>query len=86
MVYGRARGYQKGFPLGFYGSEQTIDQNHAAVLLITYGSSPPQHIWAFVNGHSEQESVVQNYPCAIYPGNNPPTLVGKNYYCESFIV
>ena len=92
-VCGRARGYQKGYTLGFYGSDsskhsggnRTIDQDYVSGLSITYSNSPRQHIWTFASGHSElaSSSSIRNCPCAINPGYIPSSFVGSNYYCES---
>ena len=84
-VCGRARGYQKGRTLGFYGNRfrKGIDQDYVSGLSITYGSNPRQHIWTFASGLSEKYNVNWNCPCAIIPGNNPIPAVGTNYYCES---
>ena len=53
-VCGRARGYQKGETLGFYGSpysfNRTIDEGYVSGLSITYVSNPRQHIWTFASG------------------------------------
>ena len=47
-VCGRARGYQKGNTLAFYGSpspfNRTIDEDYISGLSITHGSNPCQHI------------------------------------------
>ena len=84
---GRARGYQKGFTIGFYGSptsfNRAIDEDYVSGLSITYGSNPRQHIWTFASGLSETHNTIWNCPCAVYPGNNPPSYVNNNYYCES---
>ena len=84
-VCGRARGYQKGAPFGYYGSiRKTIDQEYVDGLSITYGSNPRHHIWTFANGFSERDtSLSRNCPCAAYPENSPLSVVGNNYYCES---
>ena len=88
-VCGRARGYQKGHTLGFFGSyssySKTIDENYVSGLSITYGSNPRKHIWTFASGYSEEDRspFTWNCPCAVYPGNNPLSVVGNNYYCES---
>ena len=87
-VCGRARGYQKGHTLGFYGSRsdfsRTIDESYVDGLSITYSSNPRKHIWTFASGFSERDtSFPWNCPCAVYPGNNPLFVVGNNYYCES---
>ncbi|XP_065907478.1 uncharacterized protein [Dysidea avara] len=80
-VCGRARGYQKGAPWGFYGRSgvETIDGVYATGLSLTHGS-PRQHIWTFVAGYSE----VDNDACPCAGGKWPsPSFVGNNYYCES---
>ena len=45
-VCGRARGYQKGSTLGFYGApgNRNIDQDYVDGLSITYSRNPRQHI------------------------------------------
>ena len=93
-VCGRARGYQKGYTLGFYGSDnstqlhnnRSIDEDYVSGLSITYSSSPRQHIWTFASGYSEIDNSFihnRNYPCSIYSGNYPSSFVGSNYYCKS---
>ena len=86
-VCGRAREYQKGHTLGLYGSyppyNRAIDEDYVSGLSITYGSNPHQHIWTFASGFSETYNIVYNCPCSVYPGNNPPSFVSNNYYCES---
>ena len=86
-VCGRARGYQKGQTLGFYGSypvfNRTIDEDYVGGISITYGSNPRQHIWTFASGLSETINSAFDCPCSVYPGNNPPSFVSNNYYCES---
>ena len=87
-VCGRARGYQKGHTIGFYGSHSTfnklLDEDYVDGLSITYSNNPRQHIWTFAIGFSERDtSLPWNCPCAVYPGNNPLSVVVNNYYCES---
>ena len=88
-VCGRARGYQQGYTLAFYGSRpgysRTIDEDYVSGLSITYGSNPRQHIWTFATGFSEtyNGSNCCACPCSVYQGNNPPSFVSNNYYCES---
>ena len=85
-VCGRARGYQKGDTLAFYGSDpslnKTIDEDYVSGLSITYSSNPRQHIWTFASGHGERNSYQYNCPCSVYGGYSP-SFVGNNYYCES---
>ena len=53
---GRARGYQQGNTLGFYGVpyNRAIDQDYVAGLSITYGNNPRQHIWTFASGRGKK--------------------------------
>ena len=85
-VCGRARGYQKGDTLAFYGSsylKRVIDEDYVSGLSITYGSNPRQHIWTFASGRGEKFSDRFNCPCSINGGYDPPSYVGSHYYCES---
>ena len=87
-VCGRARGYQKGDTIAFYGSYysgRTIDRDYVSGLSITYSSNPRQHIWTFATGRGERFSNRDslNCPCSIKAGYNPPYYVGSNWYCES---
>ena len=87
-VCGRARGYQKGYTLGFYGSNPyfnmtMIDQSYVSGLSITYSNNPRKHIWTFASGFSEGSNIDYNCPCSIHPGYDPPSFVGNDYYCES---
>ena len=87
-VCGRARGYQKGDTLAFYGSEsgynRTIDEDYVDGLSITYNSNPRQHIWTYASGRGER-SIDQIYgcPCTSTAAYSAPSYVGNNYYCES---
>ena len=87
-VCGRARGYQKGYTWGFYGTHpsysRTIDQDYVSGLSITFSSNPRQHIWTFASGFSEEYNATDNCPCSVYPGRySPSTFIGNNYYCDS---
>ena len=86
-VCGRARGYQKGDTLAFYGAayspEWIIDHDHVSGLSITYSSNPRQHIWTFASGRGEKYNNRWNCPCSVYGGYGPSSFVGNNYYCES---
>ena len=85
-VCGRARGYQKGDTLAFYGSHsyynRTIDQAYVSGLSITYSSNPRRHIWTFASGCGERYNNGFNCPCS---SSQAYTLsfVSNNYYCES---
>ena len=86
-VCGRARGYQKGDTLAFYGSyynpNRAIDEDYVSGLSITYSSNPRQHIWTFASGRGERFNNRFNCPCSVNGGYDPPSFVGSNYYCES---
>ena len=88
-VCGRARGYQKGDTVGFYGSQsvynRTIDQDYVSGLSITYSSNPRQHIWTFASGRGERlpSNDQWNCPCSVNGVYSPSPFVGSNYYCES---
>ena len=87
-VCGRARGYQKGDALAFYGrhpsyNNRTIDEDYVSGLSITYSSNPRQHIWTFASGHGEKYNSGFNCPCTTTTAYSPPSYVGSNYYCES---
>ena len=86
-VCGRARGYQKGDTLAFYGADinfnRTIDESYVTGLSITYGSNPRQHIWTFAAGCGEKIEHNQNCPCTTSLAYAPASFVGNDYYCES---
>ena len=86
-VCGRARGYQKGDTLAFYGAypyySYTIDEDYVSGLSITYSSNPRQHIWTFASGRGEKLDDKFNCPCTTTTALSPPSYVGNNYYCES---
>ena len=81
-VCGRARGYQKGTPDAFFGSD--INVAYADGLSITHGTSR-QHIWTYAVGNNDYATpfVNSHCPCAAVQGSNPPSFVNSNYYCES---
>ena len=87
-VCGRARGYQKGDTLAFYGqsfiTDRTIDQDYVSGLSITYSGNPRQHVWTFASGRGERFDDPLNCPCSVNTAFNPSgTFVGDDYYCES---
>ena len=87
-VCGRARGYQKGWTLGFFigNGDKTAtssDEYYLSGLSITYSNNPRHHIWSFVSGHSERSSNYGNCPCASFAITTSPSFVANNYYCES---
>ena len=83
QVCGRIIGYQIGTPDAFPGSSLSIDTYYIDGVSVTFGS-PRQHIWSFVAGHDEVTSV-NSCPCVAGStnGNNIPSFVGYNYFCES---
>ena len=86
-VCGRARGYQKGDTVTFYGPQRlysrTIIQDYVSGLSITYSSNPHQHIWTYASGRGERNNDPWNCPCSVNGGYNPSSFVGNDYYCES---
>ena len=88
-VCGRARGYQKGDTVAFYGTSpayrKTIDEDYVSGLSSTYSSNPRLHIWTFVSGRGEKSGDSFTCPCSDYGQKlyGPPYFVGNNYYCES---
>ena len=84
---GRARGYQKGDTVAFYGIHpsysRAIDEDYVSGLSITYGSNPRQHIWTFSSGGGEKHNDEFNCPCTTTAALPPSSYVGSNYYCES---
>jgi len=84
-VCGRARGYQKGGTVAFYGVlyRRTINQDYVSGLSITHSSNPRQHIWTYASGRGEKESSSYSCPCTSIAAISPPSYVGSNYYCES---
>ena len=79
-VCGRARGYQKGTTLGFFGKSVTSsDEYYASGILLTYSSNPCLHIWSFVSGHSERSSNDGNCLCASFTPTEtkPPSFIAN---------
>ena len=83
-VCGRARGYQKGETIAFYGSSpyysRTIDEDYVSGLSITYSSNPRQHIWTYASGRGERSNNKFNCPCTDVAAYSPHPFVGSNYY------
>ena len=85
-ICGRARGYQKGDSVAFYGSSfsKTIENDYVSGLSITYSSNPRKHVRTFAVGISQKEDLkIDNCLCNQYPGHAPPSFVGYHYYCQS---
>ena len=91
-VCGQVRGYQYGYPIGFYqyiinGTE--FDKFHPQIktfgVTLTYSNNPRKHIWTYAGGHGEQGTSSSHCPCnngSQYTNYTIP-FVGNDYYCES---
>ena len=81
-VCGRVIGYQVASPDAFFSYNS--DPWHIDGVNITHGT-PPHHIWSYIAGASERNSVITRYncPCSPEQGTGPPPFIGENYYCES---
>ena len=86
QVCGRIVGYQRGTPDAFRGSSLSIDSYYLDGISVTHGS-PRQHIWSFAGGFDEENSIHATCPCVTGStnGNNLPSFVGQNYFCEAGI-
>ena len=85
QVCGRIIGYQSGSPDAFYGASSSINTHYVDGVSVTRGS-PRQHIWTFAGGVDEQTQYISaTCPCVTGStnGNNIPSFVGQNYFCES---
>ena len=81
-VCGQAVAYAKGSPDSFHGPKD-LNSYYVDGISITYGS-PKKHIWTYAAGLSDDYNyILDNCPCAKYPGRAPPSFVGDHYYCES---
>ena len=87
QVCGRIIGYQLGHPDAFRSSTPTIDNRYAEGISVTRGF-PHQHIWTFAAGIDERNTLSSSTcPCVngSTAGNNIPSFVGQNYFCETGI-
>ena len=85
QVCGRIIGYQLGNTDSFLGSSKSIDTSYVDGVSVTHGN-PRQHIWTFSSGLHELSSIsYATCPCVTEStnGNNIPSFVGQNYFCES---
>ena len=85
QVCGRIISYQSGSPDAFYGSGSSVNTYYVDGVSVTRGS-PRQHIWTFAAGVDEQTRYRgSTCPCVTGStnGNNIPSFVGQNYFCES---
>ena len=75
-VCGRIIGYQVASPDAFKSnSAQSVDG-----ITITHGT---QHIWSYAAGVYEHVTSMYTCPCSSTNGQEPPSSIGNNYYCES---
>ena len=89
-VCGRAKAYQWGSLLSFYGYHQYsrgINAQYVDGLSFTHGT-PRTHIWTFAAGYYQTITTNNNYRyhrCPCNPGNTDgsPPFVGNDYFCES---
>ena len=88
QVCGRIIGYQLGSTDSFGGASLTIDSYYLEGVSVTHGS-PRQHIWSFAAGLSEGHPRYLPVTCPCVTGstngNNIPSFVGQNYFCETGI-
>ena len=84
-ICGRITAYQWGQPDAFHNRGRSIDEAYACGVSVTHGT-PRNHIWTFVAGTSEGDTLFgTNYACPCDGGsyNNVPQFVGNDYFCES---
>ena len=77
-VCGRIIGYQFTSPDAFRSdSDESVDG-----VTITHGT---QHIWSYVAGVTEHgiSMHTMSCPCSSTNGQEPPSSIGNNHYCES---
>ena len=90
-VCGQVRGYQYGYPTGFYCyiyNYTCFDpQIKTYGVTITYSNNPRKHIWTYAGGHGEQLDGTGSSDCPRNNGspymNYTIPFVGNDYYCES---
>ena len=83
FVCGKAVGYGY-YQQGAFSYASNPDHTYLSGLSITYEKQgESQHIWSYVVGRHEVIYSYHNCPCAINRGNNPPSFVGPDFYCES---
>ena len=86
QVCGRIIGYQLGPSNAFRGSSRSIDSVYTEGVSVTHGS-PRQHIWTFAAG-ADERPVWNICPCVSGStnGNQIPSFVGQNYFCEAGLI
>ena len=84
-ICGRVRGYSYNSPdaFGEHTGPKNINSAYTDGVSITYGS-PRKHVWTYAAGLQEEANYHGDAcPCGKVPGNQPPSFVGNDYYCES---
>ena len=84
-ICGRVKGYQYGSPdaFGRATGPKNINSAYTDGVSITYGG-PHKHAWTYAAGLQEEANHQGDAcPCGKVPGNQPPSFVGNDYYCES---
>ena len=67
----------------FGTSSNGINGAYVDGISITIGY-PRKHVWTYAIGLSRDYNYpTYNCPCNKYPGPQPPSFVGNDYYCES---
>ena len=86
-VFVRGYAYRTPDAFGITGrsSSEPLNGNYVDGVSITYGT-PPNHLWTYAGGLSEDSGHNVNYACPCntngVPGN-VPSYVGSDYYCEA---
>ncbi len=84
-VCGRAKAYQWGDMSTFYGYHEYsrgINAQYADGLSFTHGT-PRKHIWTFAAAYYQGVDGLKFLRCPCNGGNNSPSFVGNDYFCES---
>ena len=95
QVCGFARGYSFNSPDGLAAIARTSSElpglsgTYVDGIFITHGT-PPNHLWTYVAGLSEDGFFNVNFACPCNTNSNPgtvtPSFVGGDYYCESGVI
>jgi len=84
-ICGKVIGYQKGSISAFgEATNPSLNNEYVEGISITLGN-PRKHVWTYAVGLSDDHpfDTQFNCPCAVNPGQTPPSFVGDHYYCES---
>ena len=87
-VCGQLRGYQFGStdafgPYNFHTNIYQVNQGYVDGASITYGTTPPKHIWTYATGLSLSGCSLCLCPRNTGSTAQVPPFVGNDYYCES---